>query len=62
MPDGAFPISIVSTTSRVAGSIRETVPSPSFATQTAPAPTARDVGPWPTRMGSVAGANLGRHA
>ena len=35
IPEGALPTSIVFTTSRFAASIRETVPSPAFATQTA---------------------------
>ena len=50
MPAGALRNSIVRTTSFVAGSMRETVPSPEFATQTAPAPTAMAVGSSPTRM------------
>ena len=44
MPSGRWPISIVSTTSFVSGSMRETVPSPPFATHTAPSPTAIAVG------------------
>ena len=49
-PTGAFPTSIVSTTSFVSGSMRETVPAAVFATQTAPAPTATDSGPSPTAI------------
>src|SRR6266511_4133237 len=41
-------------------SMRDTVPSPAFATQTAPAPTATAVGASPTRTGSGAGADRDR--
>lgn len=47
MPAGELPTAIVRRTSFVAGSMRETVPSPEFATQTAPATAA---GSSPTRM------------
>ena len=50
IPYGAFPISIVSTTSYVAGSMRETLFSAVFATQTEPDPTATAVGPRPTSI------------
>ena len=50
IPAGALPRSIVRTTSFVAGSMRETVPSPAFATQIAPAPTATAAGSSPTRI------------
>src|SRR5690348_10724929 len=39
---------MVLTTRRAAGSIFVTVPSPEFATQTAPSPTAMPLGPLPT--------------
>ena len=50
MPDGLFPISIVFTTVLVPGSIRDTVPSAAFATQTEPAPTATATGSSPTEI------------
>ena len=50
IPAGALPKSIVRTTSLVVGSIRETVPSPELATQTALLPTATATGSSPTRM------------
>ena len=53
-PDGAFPVSIVSTTSPASGSMRDTVPSPALATQTAPSPTATATGASPTRIGGAA--------
>ena len=53
IPNGLLPTSIVLTTLLVAGSMRETVPSPAFATHTAPAPTA-------TPSGSLADVDLPR--
>ena len=54
MPAGALPTSIVFTSCLVAGSMRDTVPSPAFATQTEPAPTATAAGCLPTGIWSVA--------
>ena len=52
IPAGAFPTSIVFTTSRLTGSIRETVPPP-FATQIASGDTARAFGLSPTSIVSL---------
>ena len=48
---GRLPTEMTLTTSAVVGSIRETVPSPAFATQTAPPPKAMPVGPVPVPKG-----------
>ena len=50
MSPGSLPTGIVATTELVAGSIRETVPSIEFATQTAPLPVAMLLAPRPTRI------------
>ena len=49
---------MVSVTVPVRGSIRETVSSCVFATQTAPAPTARAVGPCPTEVVPITAPSL----
>ena len=48
IPLGLAPTVIVWRTLRVTGSMRETVPAVAFAAQTAPLPTATEVGAWST--------------
>ena len=51
MSAGPLPTRMVATTRLLSGSMRETVSSPKFATQTAPAPKATPCGPRPTLIG-----------
>ena len=60
-PRGSPPTRIVATTRRVTGSIRETVPSSVFATQTAPAPAAMPLAPRPTETAGKRPASLDVH-
>ena len=59
MPDGSRPTAILASTARVAGSIRDTVPSRLFATQIASSPAAIGPGPLPSGIVSRHRAGAG---
>jgi len=56
---GPLPTGTAAATAPVRGSILETVESRSFATQTAPSPTASAAGPWPTLIVAIVSPEAG---